>query len=75
MADATVKGWRCETCGKVFRENDCGYSADYSLIIKANTSPDYSGYNERYGQICSMCMSKIDKCLNELAGRDDVLPR
>lgn len=59
MADATIKAWRCDLCGDIYRENDYGYSCYYDLTVDCTSGGDIHGLETHYPQICFKCTQKI----------------
>lgn len=63
MSKMTIEMWKCDSCGKKFAPNGCGYMADCSVIIKSNHG-GYSSYQDlELDQVCASCIEKIDKIL------------
>lgn len=57
MADATIKAWKCDCCGKVYKEGDGGYFVDYQIQLNSHSSFGFMKID--LPQICSKCAEEI----------------
>lgn len=67
MADATIKAWKCDVCGRVFEEGQPWYGLRYGLYTKI---PDGFWNLEKidYPDVCYKCAAQIDLLIEKLKG-------
>ena len=65
MADATIKAWKCDVCGRVFAEGQPWYESRFGLYVKI---PDGLQYFEKidYPDVCYKCAEQIDWLIEKL---------
>lgn len=66
MADATIKAWRCDLCGEVFKESSAGYNCYYDLSMTCVSGADIHGLEIHEPQICLKCVQRITDAVVEI---------
>lgn len=60
MPDITVRGWRCDICGKTFYENSAFFNDYYRISIEPGNADASDREDIYFGYVCQDC--KIDVC-------------
>lgn len=64
MADATIKAWKCDVCGRTYMENQPWYGQKYELHLK----PHVGLYADdiHCPDVCHKCAEQIDWLIEKL---------
>lgn len=64
MPDITIRGWKCDMCGKEFYERNPRYKDFYHVSIKS-TADSIDREDWYFEYVCQSCKDEVIKCLEK----------